>query len=556
MSKLVVFSFFAVFMFAPVLRAETVSASAQKPLATKASVQISGERATVTPGPKCHLNKDAPAALTTTDSPSNSSAKSAKLAPVEKSEQRFVFQLPGKSGAGHLRFYVCDDANTICEPHDESISWGSSGGPSLNDQPTGKSNLTDDLSKALQAAEHDQRLVLIDFAARWCPPCIRLEHEVFNSQEFRSLQPRLDVVRIDVDREENFDLLQKYGVKAYPTLVLVNSRGEELERYLDFQEKTPFVASLKKILSAAPRPASERLAKASAAGTSERVAAADYLYKSMQYDAAVKMYEKTLGLRYWDARVNAAEEKLAEKTAEAQSRHQSALRDAIQAEPDSFLSLDWRLALAESLGSAAPESKDLARETIALAKRWIEDPRLLREARQKGQLLEIKDLEIPEAHAKMGDAYKSLGDERAFQDSYAKAVDAVLRLKPDEKSPTQVIYLVAYMKKFKPLAEIEPWLSRLEAAYPAEFTYPYRHANLLFEKKDPERALSLAQKAYALSYGNNQFTSGLLIAKIKAELKRKDESKALLSELLAKPQAKSPRNKRIVAQIEDYLKTL
>ncbi|MES3037387.1 MAG: hypothetical protein V4736_05710, partial [Bdellovibrionota bacterium] len=208
-----------------------------------------------------------------------------------------------------------------------------------------------------------------------------------------------------------------------------------------------------------------------------------------------------------------------------------------------------------SLGDK-PESKNVLEEVISVGNLWVSDPSRIAKANARGNLTEIKGLELPEIYAKQGDAYEALGDKENYLKSYEKAVNETLKLKPTEKNPTQVIYLVAYMKPVKQLPEIEPWLVRMELAYPKEFTYPQRRAKLLFDKKQPARALPVAEHAYSMSYGNNKFTSGLLLAQIQNELKQKDAAKKLVSELLATPEAQSPRNKRVVKSMEDFLKKI
>ena len=71
--------------------------------------------------------------------------------------------------------------------------------------------------------EHDDKLVVIDFTSKNCPPCKKvapLYEELSESEEFES-----KVIFLKVDVDENTDAVAKYGVTRWPTFLFVK-KGE------------------------------------------------------------------------------------------------------------------------------------------------------------------------------------------------------------------------------------------------------------------------------------------------------------------------------------------
>ena len=117
-----------------------------------------------------------------------------------------------------------------------------------------------DLPQAQAQAKADHKWVLMDFnGSDWCPPCKALRKNVLSSPEFVQYA-RKNLVLVDVDfprhkelpkaqKNTNEALAQKYGVEAFPTVIVLNSDGKEIKKSVgyDGQSAKEFIAELQKL---------------------------------------------------------------------------------------------------------------------------------------------------------------------------------------------------------------------------------------------------------------------------------------------------------------------
>lgn len=92
------------------------------------------------------------------------------------------------------------------------------------------------LEEAVKIAEKEKKAVLVNFTGSdWCIWCKRLSGEVFNQKEFENYaKENLVLVMLDFPRgipqseavkKYNQDLAWKYGVRGFPTIVVLDSKG-------------------------------------------------------------------------------------------------------------------------------------------------------------------------------------------------------------------------------------------------------------------------------------------------------------------------------------------
>jgi thioredoxin:protein disulfide reductase len=115
--------------------------------------------------------------------------------------------------------------------------------------------------QTLRQAATQKKSVIIDFYADWCTPCRELEEVTFHHPEVvRQAREDFVMVKVDVTRGGNplhEVLLRQYGIKGVPTIVFLDTQGQERAdlRLVDFLTPEAFLArmaGLKKPLSGHP----------------------------------------------------------------------------------------------------------------------------------------------------------------------------------------------------------------------------------------------------------------------------------------------------------------
>jgi len=110
--------------------------------------------------------------------------------------------------------------------------------------------LTDYEAAFAKAKESNKPVLAVFSGSDWCPPCKRLEKEVFESREFRDATKDGKFVPLFVDfprqksmgvrqKEKNAKLKSKFEVKSYPTILLLNAEGSILARKSGYGGQSP-----------------------------------------------------------------------------------------------------------------------------------------------------------------------------------------------------------------------------------------------------------------------------------------------------------------------------
>ncbi len=117
------------------------------------------------------------------------------------------------------------------------------------------------LDDAKKVAQEDDKIILVNFSgSNWCYWCKKLAAEVFGKNEFQNYaKDNLVLMVADFPRpnnlpasvqEQNNSLAQKYGIRGFPTIILLNAEGEMIGK-TGYQEGGPvnYVNHLKQILN-------------------------------------------------------------------------------------------------------------------------------------------------------------------------------------------------------------------------------------------------------------------------------------------------------------------
>lgn len=102
-----------------------------------------------------------------------------------------------------------------------------------------------DFEGALAAAKSSGKLVFVDVGAYWCPPCRQLEEEVFTRPEVgQTIGERFVALHVDAEKGEGPELVARYKVQAYPTLLVLEANGVEKGRIVDALEPPKLLEAL------------------------------------------------------------------------------------------------------------------------------------------------------------------------------------------------------------------------------------------------------------------------------------------------------------------------
>ncbi len=100
----------------------------------------------------------------------------------------------------------------------------------------------DDYDAALKKAAAEQKHIVIDFSGSdWCGWCKRLDKEVFNTDAFRKgAKDKYVLLMVDSPNdsslltkkaaEQNPKLVEKFKVRGFPTVVVLDPKGKEVAR--------------------------------------------------------------------------------------------------------------------------------------------------------------------------------------------------------------------------------------------------------------------------------------------------------------------------------------
>ncbi|MCA9782294.1 MAG: thioredoxin fold domain-containing protein [Candidatus Cloacimonetes bacterium] len=98
-------------------------------------------------------------------------------------------------------------------------------------------------AQALEQAAERKTLIFADFTTDWCVWCRRLEKDVFSTAAFQ--QGTADWVKLTIDAEaegEGIEWAKRFHVNSYPTTILLNSDGSEIDRYSGYAPMPQFLA--------------------------------------------------------------------------------------------------------------------------------------------------------------------------------------------------------------------------------------------------------------------------------------------------------------------------
>jgi thiol-disulfide isomerase/thioredoxin/tetratricopeptide (TPR) repeat protein len=426
--------------------------------------------------------------------------------------------------------------------------------------------------------------VLADFFAVWCPPCDLLRDEFLHAPHRQELLSKFTLLRLDADSPASFPLKDRYKVGGYPTVLVIGSDGELLDRIVGWPGDAPLAQRLEPHSEPTSLLRLRELFDAAASGSPER----------QQLGLALSGRLATAGsaAEAWDVLVDGGEpteesppeviEWAAELATQLERPDATGLVVLRASLPGP---LDERVVAVLAAGDAIRESDrkdaDAAADSYLAARR----PALLDEllAMAGASILWTADgsgADVtrrlaggPDDQWRIVDAAYSLAGWSAptdeARDLYAIGASSALigilqrvgrtplgppdleltiGLRPTigAVTPDQMEILrgnegryhdlVSLLVKADLLDPAEDYLRRLVATFPDAFTWHHRYAGFLRDHRSAEEALESADLALANAYGDNALRAVRRKAEILRELGRPEEALVLVQAALETPE--------------------
>ena len=95
----------------------------------------------------------------------------------------------------------------------------------------------------------EPKYILIDCYTTWCIPCLEMAQQEFPKKEAGDyINPKFVSVKIDMEKGEGIEIGKKYNVTAYPTFLILNAQGQEINRIVGKSTAQEFVEKIKAAL--------------------------------------------------------------------------------------------------------------------------------------------------------------------------------------------------------------------------------------------------------------------------------------------------------------------
>ncbi len=103
--------------------------------------------------------------------------------------------------------------------------------------------------KTLKEADTAHSFVLIDFYATWCVPCKMLDAMTWSKAKVGDFLIKNHIYALKLDAEkEGLKPAGIFKIRVYPTVILVNGKGEEIGRFMGVKAPDGVIAFLRKTL--------------------------------------------------------------------------------------------------------------------------------------------------------------------------------------------------------------------------------------------------------------------------------------------------------------------
>ena len=511
----------------------TVPASAQSLVKARPATALLNERIELKPIDGHHFNADAP-------------QKCGKDRAAELTPRMFRCQLRS-SGEVEVVASVCDDAKTFCRQERFTVKVAGRKKDAERvklepkPHPFAEGFLVNEPGKAMTFARRAHVPIFVHFYGIWCPPCNMLEEGVYPTEKFIKASDGFVKLALDADAELSWAWKTRFKVGGYPTLLVLDERGQEISRAVGYRSPESLAAFLDETRSLMNDPievAALTILKSSPTEDGARRArVARWRLERAEFPEALAAAGTAAASR---REALLARKELASKIDDAPGVLAALKALCTEFKDDAELT-DWASDLIERDKPAAADLEPAIHASVA---RWIVDPKLSAHGLVPG------DMRASEASF-----LESLGKDAEAKAAWSVAADAygddakASRLKLARGANLERAYC---LNKAGRLDEARTLYDSLIGAYPDEFTFQYGYGRLLYDLKEYPSALINVRAAVKNSYGDNWLRAVALESKILKAMGLKEEAAKSLDAVLAEaaaPKSTAVRTHRYLAEL-------
>lgn len=104
--------------------------------------------------------------------------------------------------------------------------------------------------ETLDKAKAEDKAIFMDCYTSWCGPCKKLAKEVFPNEELGAyFNEHFISIKVDMEKGEGITLKDQLKVSAFPTMLFLNTNGEEMHRVVGYRTPEKLIEEAKKMQS-------------------------------------------------------------------------------------------------------------------------------------------------------------------------------------------------------------------------------------------------------------------------------------------------------------------
>ncbi len=425
--------------------------------------------------------------------------------------------------------------------------------------------------QAKRLAREENKLIVLDVSADWCPPCQEMARNVHPDPEFQEFTTTQVFMLVDAYKDaEGVKLARKFDVKFFPTILVLTTEGKEIERFTGGRTSKGLIEALQLIFdhpisfNELNRRADEleddyetqKLAGERARNRKDFKRARRYLGRAVELAPDDDLVERA-GLLVSHARVS-LEDGHPEATLESLARLESISPGRLEFDSVRILRARGLIALKRheeamqdlrELVRSGSERDEARKLLTRVPKRFRKDDQELQQALERGEKLVNKEKagealvyaeravdlapDSPQAHLLLARVHAKLREESTQQTEKNLHFSATVRhflfarrLEPDDPE----YWLVGKQILRVPTVQIEPRQPKVAKVYAkaenffAKGQY-YEAAKLYLKVMEAEPEFSRAYLHMGdCHFENNNFTQALLAYRAAAQLAPLDAS--------------------------------